>query len=47
MRYSMRVTQDPSMTIQNDRPSAIKTLRITVEESIAHPTSVTFSGEQP
>jgi hypothetical protein len=38
---------DDRLTIQYDRPPAIKTLRITMDESIVYPPPVTISGEQP
>jgi len=38
---------DDRLTIQYDRRSAIKTLRITMDESIAYPLPGTISGEQP
>jgi hypothetical protein len=38
---------DDRLTMQYDRLPAIKTLRITLDESIAYPTPFTISGEQP
>jgi len=38
---------DARLTIQYDRPPAIKTLRITMDESVAYPQPVRISGEQP
>jgi hypothetical protein len=38
---------DDRLTIQYDRPPTIKTLRITMDESVVYPQPVRISGEQP
>jgi broad specificity phosphatase PhoE len=38
---------DDHLTIQYDRPPTIKTLRITMDESVVYPQPVRISGEQP